>query len=91
MVIMICFRVVFPIFVLNSIFSEAGVEYDDVDGLISHLFNETRYKKHIRPVRDQSKTTQVGHELFIKCAFVRTFTQACLYFARKIKILIKRQ
>ena len=38
----------------------SGYQYADIDRLISHLFNESRYKNYIRPVLNQSQAVAVS-------------------------------
>ena len=35
-------------------------QYDDINILVSDLFNQSRYNDKIRPIQDQSKPTKVG-------------------------------
>ena len=37
-----------------------GEQYDDINILVSDLFNKSRYNDQIRPVQDQSKPTKVS-------------------------------
>jgi len=50
----------FAVYVVLLLFSIAnGQTYEDVDRLLKHLFNDSRYNKDIRPVNKLSTITEV--------------------------------
>jgi hypothetical protein len=45
--------------ILKALETSLGQTYTEMDSLLGHLFNETRYNKDLRPLENQSHVIQV--------------------------------
>ncbi|XP_060594240.1 neuronal acetylcholine receptor subunit beta-3-like [Ruditapes philippinarum] len=52
--------------ILKALETSLGQTYTEMDSLLGHLFNETRYNKYLRPLENQSHVIQVNFTQYVK-------------------------